>query len=224
MAVLPNRYDNDLMSDRVRLLLADDHPIFLEGLVRALGDRPDLELVTTATSGREALEKVREHVPDVALLDLGLPDLDGLAVLHALKRENNPARIVILSAHSDGTTVFSALAAGASGYLSKESTRTQIFEAVRAVARGEVVISPELNAGMVQELQQRSAVERPLLSVREQEVLRMTADGLSAAEIGSRLHLSAATVKTHLHNLYEKLGVSDRAAAVAAAMRRGLLE
>jgi two-component system nitrate/nitrite response regulator NarL len=209
---------------RVRLMLADDHPIFLEGLVRALSERPDLELVTTATTGRAALDQAREHSPDVALLDMSLPELDGMAVLQALRRENHPTRVVMLSAHADGTTVFSALAAGASGYLTKESTRTQIFEAVRAVARGDVVISPELNAGMVQELQQRSAVERPLLSAREQEVLRLTAEGRSAGEIGSELHLSAATVKTHLHNLYEKLGVSDRAAAVAAAMRRGLLE
>ena len=212
------------MTRRATVLVADDHPLFLEAVTLALRQRPDLELVATATDGRAALEAIAEHRPDVALLDLQMPGLTGLQVLNALRRDGVPTRVVFLSGVVDGPSVFAAMAGGASGYLPKEASRDEILDALVAAARGDVTIAPGLQAGFTAELQQRQPADRPLLTPRELEILRLTADGLSAPAVAERLHLSPATIKTHQQSLYEKLGVSDRAAAVATAMRRGLLE
>jgi two-component system nitrate/nitrite response regulator NarL len=209
---------------RVRIVIADDHPVYREGLVRGLKERPELELVAEAEDGRAALDAIREHEPDVALLDVRMPELKGLEVLNALRRDRLPTRVVFLSAHIDSDTVYRAIAAGAGAYLSKEARRKEIFEAVMTVSRGEAYVPPALQTALAEQIQLREVVERPVLSPREQEILRMTADGRSAPEIANELHLSPATVKTHMQSLYEKLGVSDRAAAVAKAMRTGLLE
>ena len=204
--------------------MADDHPVYRDGIVRAVKERPDLELVGEAGTGREALEAIRELEPDVAVLDMKMPDLDGRQVLNAIERDGLATRVVFVSAYLDSEIVYAAIGSGAKAYLSKESTRQEICDAVAAVARGDTVFSQEVQRGLAQEIQRRSTDERPLLTPREREILKLTADGLSAPDIGKRLYLSPATVKTHLQHLYEKLGVSDRAAAVAEAMRRGLLE
>jgi two-component system nitrate/nitrite response regulator NarL len=206
------------------VLVADDHPVYREGIVRAIKERPDLELVREANDGRAALEAIQELKPDVAVLDIKMPELDGGQVINAIVRDELPTRVVFVSAYLDSEIVYSAIGAGAKAYLSKESTREQICDAVVAVARGETVLSPEIQAGLAKEIKARSTDERPLLTPREQEILKLTAEGLSAPDIGRQLYVSPATVKTHLQHLYEKLGVSDRAAAVAEAMRRGLLE
>lgn len=206
------------------MLVADDHPVFREGIVRAIKERPELELVGQATDGRQALAAIKELEPQVAILDLKMPDLDGVQVLQAITRDRVPTRVVLLSAFIDGSVVFDAVAAGAAGYLSKDATRDQICEAAAAVARGETVLGPDIQAGIAGEIRARGHVDRPGLSPREQEILSYIAEGLSAPDIARRIHLSPATVKSHLQNLYEKLGVSDRAAAVAEAMRQGLLE
>ncbi len=204
--------------------MADDHPVYRDGIVRAVKERPDLELVGEAGTGREALEAIRELEPDVAVLDMKMPDLDGRQVLNAIERDGLATRVVFVSAYLDSEIVYAAIGSGAKAYLSKESTRQEICDAVAAVARGDTVFSQEVQRGLAHEIQRRSTDERPLLTPREREILKLTADGLSAPDIGKRLYLSPATVKTHLQHLYEKLGVSDRAAAVAEAMRRGLLE
>jgi two-component system nitrate/nitrite response regulator NarL len=209
---------------RVRVLVADDHPVYREGIVRAVKERPDLELIGEASSGRDALEAIEQLQPQVAVLDMKMPDLDGRQVLNAIERDGLATLVVFVSAYLDSEIVYAAVGAGAKAYLSKEATREQICDAVVAVARGETVLSPEVQAGLAREIQARSTDERPLLTPREQEILKLTAEGLSAPDIGGRLYLSPATVKTHLQHVYEKLGVSDRAAAVAEAMRRGLLE
>jgi two-component system nitrate/nitrite response regulator NarL len=206
------------------VLVADDHPVYREGIVRAIKERPELELVGEAASGRDALEEIRRLEPDVAVLDMKMPGLDGRQVLNATERDDLGTRVMFVSAYLDSEIVYQAIAAGAKAYLSKESTREQICDAIAAVGRGETVLSPEIQAGLAREIQARSDDQRPLLTPREQEILALTAEGLSAPDIGGRLHLSPATVKTHLQHAYEKLGVSDRAAAVAEAMRRGLLE
>jgi two-component system nitrate/nitrite response regulator NarL len=198
--------------------------MYLEGLARAARERPDLELVGQSTDGREALEELRRLEPCVALIDMRMPSLNGSELLLAAKRDGIETRIVMLSAYGEADLVYTAIADGAAGYLSKEADRRTIFDAVAAAARGEVVLSPEFQVGLVAEIQRRESAERPLLSAREQEVLRLTADGLSGPDIARQLHLSPTTVKSYLQNVYEKLGVSDRAAAVAAAMRRGLLD
>ena len=146
-------------------------------------------------------------------------------MLEAVKRDRLGTRVILLSAHVGSEVVYQAVAAGASGYLSKEAEAGQICDAVVAVARGETVLAPQIQAALAGEIQRHADLrERPALSEREREVLVRIADGLSAPEIGAQLHLSPATVKTHLQSLYDKLGVSERAAAVAEAMRRGLLE
>jgi two-component system nitrate/nitrite response regulator NarL len=206
------------------VFVADDHPLVREGLVRALADQPSLELVGSAGDGREALEGIRRIQPDVALLDVKMPELDGIAVVRALQRDESPTRVVFLSAYVDSAVAYRALAEGAVGFLSKEASASAVCEAIVAAHRGETVMSPEVQGGIAEEIRLRAAPERIALSPREREVLALIADGMSAPDIAKRLHLSPATVKGHLHGLYEKLGVSERAAAVAEAMRRGLIE
>lgn len=210
---------------RTTVLIADDHPLFRAAISRVVGARSELELIGEATDGRTALELIRELQPDVAVIDVRMPDLDGADVLAALRAEELPTSVVFLSAFLDSKTVYDAVAAGAKAYLSKEADSEEIVRAIQAAARGETILGPEIQTGLAEQIRLREeSAARPRLSAREQEVLELIAGGLSAPEIGERIHLSTATVKTHLQHLYEKLGVSERAAAVAEAMRRGLLE
>jgi two-component system nitrate/nitrite response regulator NarL len=210
---------------RVRVLVADDHPIYREGIVRAIKERPDLELVGEAGDGREALERIRELTPDVAVLDIRMPELEGPQVLGALSREGLATKVLFLSAFMEPELAYRTVAEGARGYLSKEASRQEICEAILTVARGGTALAAAVQAGLASEIQQRERSDgRPDLTPRESEVLGMIAEGLSAPQIARQIQLSPTTVKTHLHTLYEKLGVSDRAAAVAEGMRRGLVE
>jgi two-component system nitrate/nitrite response regulator NarL len=210
---------------RVRVLVADDHPVYREGIVRAVKERPDLELVGEAEDGRAALAAIRREQPDVALLDIRMPGLEGPQVLNAMHRDGVKTHVIFLSAFMESELAYETVAAGARGYLSKEAARQEICDAIVSVARGGTALAPEVQAGLAAQIQERERADAaPRLTDREQEVLRLIADGLSAPEIGRQIHLSPTTVKSHLHKLYEKLGVSDRAAAVAEAMRRGLLE
>ena len=206
------------------MLVADDHPLYRESVVRAVKERPEFELVGEAPDGRVALEEIRRLEPDVAVLDVKMPELDGLQVLNAVQRDGLSTRVVLLSAFLEGAVVYQAVAGGAAAYLSKDADRARICDAIAAVARGETVLSPEAQAGIASEVRVRGRVDRPALTGREQEVLALVADGKAAPEIAALLHLSPATVKGHLQTIYEKLGVSDRAAAVAEGMRRGLPE
>jgi len=212
------------MQERVTVYVADDHPLFLDGLTKAIRARPELELVGASDDGRVALGDIVELAPAVAVLDLRMPTLDGLRVLNALRRDGLPTAALILSAHVESTLVYEALAAGARGYLSKLTSEQAVCEAIGAVARGETVLPPEVQPALLDEIRRRGTPDRPLLSDREHEVLRLLADGSAVPRIADQLHLSPATVRTHLQNLYEKLGVSSQAAAVASAMRLGLLE
>jgi two-component system nitrate/nitrite response regulator NarL len=209
---------------RATVFVADDHPVFREGLVRAIRSRAELELVGESGNGREALGDIRRLAPAVALLDVKMPGLDGTQIAHALHRDNMPTRVVLLSAHAPSDLIYRAIANGAAAFVSKEATRDAICDTVAAVARGETLLAPEVQADLVKQIQMRARDDRPALSPREHEVLSLIAEGLSAPDVAQRLHVSPATIKTHLQNLYEKLEVSDRAAAVARAMRLGLLE
>jgi two-component system, NarL family, nitrate/nitrite response regulator NarL len=209
---------------RIRVFLADDHPVFLEGLARAVRERPCLELVGSATDGQEALAGLRRLGPDVAVLDVRMGAVGGREILAAVTRESLPTRVLFLSAYLEDDLVYGALAAGAAGYLSKEMDRDAILDAVVAGARGEVVLSREVQTGVAREIRRREALRRPRLTARELEILALAAQGSSTPQIAGSLHLSAATVKTHLQNVYDKLGVTDRTSAVAVALRRGLLD
>lgn len=208
----------------VRVVVGDDHPLFREGVVRALTASGQITVVAEAENGTGALELIREHRPDVALVDYRMPELDGTQVAAAVRRDELPTRVLLLSAHDDAAIVYRALEEGAAGFLSKESTRTELVGAVLDCARGRDVVAASLTAGLTGEIRKRAQPAGPSLSTREREVLRMIAAGQTVPAIARALFLAPSTVKTHVQRLYEKLGVGDRAAAVAEAMRRGLLE
>ena len=214
------------MSDaRVTVLVADDHPLFREGVARAVRERPDLELVGQVGDGRAALAGIRELSPAVAVVDLRLPEVDGVGIANAVARDGLATRVLVLSAFTDPRLVYEAMSAGAAGFFSKDADREAVLDAVAAVARGESRVEPRLQSALFAEMRERARDdERPLLTPREREVLGLMAEGISAPAIGRRLYLATATIKSHQARIYEKLGVSDRAAAVAAAMRAGLLE
>jgi two-component system nitrate/nitrite response regulator NarL len=206
------------------VFVADDHPMFLEVLVQAISERSDLELVGSATNGPDAIAGIRDLAPDVALLDMRLPGLTGQEVLERAMAEGTSTRFLFLSAHVGSDLVYGALAGGAAGYLSKEIGREAICDAIVAVAADEIVLSPDVQGELAEAIRHRDIHERPALTPREKEVLLLAAEGLATREIAHRLGITSATVKTHLQSIYQKLGVPDRTSAVAAAMRRGLLE
>ena len=209
---------------RITVVVADDHPLYRDGVVRGLAASGQIEIVAEAADGRAALAAIQEHFPDVALLDYKLPGLDGVAITHAVVREQLPTRVLLLSAFTDSGVVYKALETGAAGFISKEARREEIVDGVLAAARGENVVPREIASGLVSEIRLRKQDGAPALTAREQEILHLIAAGKSLPQIATELHLGLTTVKTHVQHLYEKLGVSDRAAAVANAMRRGLIE
>ncbi len=213
-----------MTAKKITVVVADDHPLYRDGLVRALSASGQVDVVAEAGDGRSALAAIREHLPDVALVDYRLPELDGVAIAHAVNRDGLATRVLLVSAFTDSGIVYKAVETGAAGFLPKEARREQIVDAVLACARGETVLPPQVATGLASEIRLRKRRDAPALTDREQEILRLIADGKSLPTIATELFLGVTTVKTHVQHLYEKLGVSDRAAAVASAMRRGLLE
>jgi two-component system, NarL family, nitrate/nitrite response regulator NarL len=209
---------------RVRVLAADSHPLYREAVGIAIRQRPELELVGQAREGREALDAIGAEQPDVAVVDQALRGLTAEQVLNAVGRDGLPTRVLIMASEPEPGTVYAAIAKGAAGYLTKYADARELCDAIAAIARGRTVLAPELQTGIAGEIRLRAVHDRPFLSAREQEILKLVAEGVTAPAIGGRLHLSTATVKTHLQHVYEKLDVCERAAAVAEAMRRGLLE
>jgi two-component system, NarL family, nitrate/nitrite response regulator NarL len=208
----------------VRVLVADGHPLFRRGVMAALERRAELTLAAEHADGEAALEAMRELRPDIALLDVDTPGLSGVAVLEAAVDERLPTRVVLLTDHADAETVYRAVTAGAAGFLVKSADGDELCDRLVAVSRGETGRAPAVPGARAGQLRNRAAADAPLLSPREREILELIAAGEMAPGIAKRLGLSPATVRTHLQHLYEKLGVSDRAAAVAAAMRRGMLD
>ena len=215
----------DAATEKVRVVVGEDHPLFRDGLVRALTSSGSVDVVAEADDGVTALALIKAHLPHVALLDYRMPGMDGAKVAAAVRRDELPTRVLLLSAHDESAIVFHALAEGAAGFLPKESTKTEIVNGVLDCAQGRDVVSPALAAGLAGEIRRRgNEAQTPVLTPRESEVLNLIAQGCSIPTIAAELYLAPSTVKTHVQRLYEKLGVGDRAAAVAAAMRRGLLE
>jgi two-component system nitrate/nitrite response regulator NarL len=208
----------------VRVLAAEAEPLFRDAVVRAIRERPELELVASAGDGRQALQAIGASRPDVVVVGGTLEGLSGRQLLNAVARDCVGTRVVMIDASPGPEQVYGALAAGAAGYLTKDADARELCDAIAAVARGGTVLSPDLQACVAEEIRLRAPRTRPLMTERERETLRLIAQGMSAPAIGGALHLSTATVKTHLQHIYDKLGVSERAAAVAEAMRRGLLE
>ena len=209
----------------IRILLADDEELVRTGLRMILRTEPDLEIVGEAVNGEDALQKVSELAPDVLLLDLRMPDGDGLAVLRRLPAGSLP--VVVLTTFDTDANVQEALMAGAAGFLLKDAPAAQLVAAVRAAASGDAVLSRSVARRVVERLTHQQAVSRSAavegLTEREREVLTLIADGCSNAEIAQRLHIVEGTVKTHVARILMKLGVRDRLQAVVTAYRAGLV-
>jgi two-component system nitrate/nitrite response regulator NarL len=208
---------------RVGVYVAEDHPVFREAVAGAIRAWPGLELLGAAAGGPDALAAIRDLRPAVAILDQSLPQLSGTEVLRAIVSEGLPTRVVMLSADGSSALVYEAMKLGGAAFLTKASTLSDICDAVVAVARGVTVIAPEVQSGLVDELRGQAGPARPVLTDRELQILRLIAGGLQGQQIAEQLFISASTVKTHVKSVLEKLGVHDRAAAVAEAMRRGLI-
>lgn len=208
----------------ISIVVADDHPLFRDGLTHWLAAEPAIDVAAVAGDGLAALEAIRAHRPDVALVQDNLELLDAGRLASAVRREQLPKRVIVLAARLDGATAFRVLGCGASAYLTKDVEPDELRAAIRTVAAGGAMMKSTAQAGIVREIRLRHASDRPALTCREREVLALVAADCTTPQIAGRLHLSAATIKTHLQRAYEKLQVSDRAAAVAVAMRLGLLE
>lgn len=203
----------------IRVLVADDHPVVRGGIVALLDAADDIEVVGRAADGLEAVALAAELHPDVVLMDLRMPGLDGDEATARILATNPAVRVVILTTYESDASILTAIEAGASGYLLKAAPQEEILAGVRSVARGEVALAPSIAAMLVQ----RVAKPAISLSPRETEVLALVAQGSSNPEIAAALYLSEATVKTHLLHAFEKLGVSDRTRAVTKAMELGIL-
>ncbi|MFG1702572.1 response regulator transcription factor [Nonomuraea sp. M3C6] len=198
----------------VRVMIVDDHPVVREGLRGMLLAEPGIEVVGEAGSGDEAVAVVSRLRPDVILMDLRMPGGDGVG---AISRLGPGHRVIVLTTYEDDGEILRAVLAGAAGYLLKDVSRAELAAAVRAAARGETVWSPSVAARLA------ARRETPVLSAREREVLELVAEGLTNPEIGRRLYIGEATVKTYLLRVFGKLGVSDRTSAVLAALDLGLV-
>lgn len=204
----------------ITLVVADDHPIVRGGIVALLAAEPDMEVVAEASNGVEAAEAALALRPSAVLMDLRMPELDGVGAIEAILAEWPDAAIVVLTTYDTDEAIVRAIEAGATGYLLKDAPSDELIDAVRRAAAGETVLAAPVAKRLVERVRDPQA---GALSLREIEVLRGVASGNTNAAIAAHLHISQATVKTHLLHIYDKLGVSDRAAAVAEAYERGVL-
>jgi DNA-binding NarL/FixJ family response regulator len=202
----------------LRIMTVDDHPLLREGIAAIINSQPDMELVASAATGAEGIEKFREVRPDVTLMDLRLPDLSGIEVIIAIRGEYADARVIVLTTFDGDVEIQRALKAGASGYLLKSMPPKEMVETIRIVHSGRKGIPPQIAAQIAEHLSDES------LSQREMEVLRHVAGGNRNRDIAELLYISEETVKVHLKHVMEKLGASDRTQAVAIAVRRGIIQ
>lgn len=213
------------MSERTSVLVVDDHPVVREGLSTFLATHPDLELVGTAADGQDAVERTQESLPDVVLLDLVMPNVDGLEAIRRIRAISPETKVIVLTSFPDDERLFAAVKAGAAGYLLKDAEPSEIVEAIRTVRRGGALLHPAAAARLMQEFAGPSS--DPILgrlTDREVEVLRLVAVGRSNREIAAELFLSEKTVKTHISNILAKLHVADRTQAALVALRRRLVD
>ncbi|HQE93186.1 MAG TPA: response regulator transcription factor [Anaerolineae bacterium] len=212
------------MPDPIRVLIADDHLIVREGLRLILETAEGMELVGEAADGAEAVRLASQVQPDVVLMDLRMPGMDGLTAIERLRVTHPHIAVVILTTYNEDDLMVRGLKAGARGYLLKDTNREMLFHAIRAAARGEMLLKPEIVAKVLAHTAAPPAPARPLeLTEREHEILEAIARGERSKEIADHLYITERTVKAHLTSIYNKLGVDSRAAAVAEAIQRGWL-
>ena len=202
----------------IRILIADDHTVVREGLVSLVKRKPDMAVVAEATNGREAVDLWKQHHPDIGLLDLRMPELDGVGAIKEIRELNPNAHIIVLTTFDGDEDIYRAIKAGAKGYLLKDTAREALMECIRRVHGGETFIPATLAAKLA------DRVSGEALSLREIEVLQRMAAGKSNKEIGAELFISEGTVKTHVKSIFSKLDVVSRTEAVATASRRGLIQ
>jgi two-component system NarL family response regulator len=204
--------------EQIRLLVADDHVMILEGLTAAIGRQEDMTVVAKASDGQEAIDLWKTHHPDVVLLDLRMPKLNGVAVIREIRDEDVSARVIVHTTYDTDEEIYQAIQAGARGYLLKDAPLEELLDCIRKVHAGETWIPPVLSAKLA------TRVSGNTLTSREIDVLKLLAKGRSNKEIGSHLLISEATVKSHVRSMFAKLHVMSRTEAIAAANQRGLLQ
>jgi DNA-binding NarL/FixJ family response regulator len=209
----------------IRLMLADDHRMLREGLGRSMREQ-GFDIVGEAGDGAEAVQMAMRLRPDVILMDVTMPEMDGVEACRAIRKDLAGTQVVMLTMHADQEVLASAIRAGASGYLVKDCSTEEIAAAVRMAASGETALSPQLAASMLNEVRKwdkAAAEEERIVTKREEEVLQLIADGCSTPEVAAKLYISQKTVKNHLASIYQKLDARDRTQAVLAAVRMGIV-
>ncbi len=204
----------------IKILAVDDHPVVRAGILGLLATQPDFEIVGEADNGRIAITLAQKHTPDVVLMDLRMPEMDGVTAIVKIKELLPQVNILVLTTYDTDADIVRAVDAGATGYVLKDVPREDLFRAVRATARGEAVLAPVVASRLMGQMRSRGS---ELLSSREIEVLVLVAKGASNQEVAETLHVSRATVKSHLLQIYQKLGVSDRTAAATTALERRII-
>ncbi len=212
--------------DTIRILIVDDHTVVRDGLSAMLGREDDFEVVGEAQNGLEGVEKAVLLKPDVVLMDLRMPELDGVEAMRRIREQKPEINFLVLTTFDTDEYIYDAIEAGAKGFLLKDASREELFKAVRAVSRGDSLIDPSVAARVLNRFAQLSRESAPqeLLSEREREVLDLLAKGSANKEIAASLSLSESTIKTHVANIFQKLEVNDRTSAVTQALQRGIIK
>jgi DNA-binding NarL/FixJ family response regulator len=212
--------------EEIRVLIVDDHPVVREGIASMLKKETDFKVVGEASNGLEAIEKARELSPDVVLMDLRMPEMDGVEAISRIKAEKPEVKFIILTTYSDDEYIFKGIAAGARAYLLKDAPRDELFKAIRMVSRGESLIQPVVASRVLDKLAElsRKTPAGDTLSDREIEVLRLMAGGESNKDIADHLSITQSTVKTHVTSIFQKLNVTTRTEAVTNALKKGIIQ
>jgi DNA-binding NarL/FixJ family response regulator len=212
--------------EEIRILIVDDHPVVREGIGSMLMKEADFKVVGEASNGLEAVEKARELAPDVVLMDLRMPEMDGVEAIIKIKAEKPEVKFIILTTYSDDEYIFKGIAAGARAYLLKDAPRDELFKAIRMVWRGESLIQPVVASRVLDKLAElsRKTPAGETLSDREIEVLRLMAGGESNKDIADHLSITQSTVKTHITSIFQKLNVTTRTEAVTNALKKGIIQ
>jgi DNA-binding NarL/FixJ family response regulator len=209
----------------IRVMIVDDHTVVRDGVATMLGRQPDISVVGEAANGREAVDITKTLRPDVILMDLRMPEMDGVEAMRQIREDNQEVKFIVLTTFDTDEYIFHAIEAGAKGFLLKDASREELFKAVRAVNRGESLVQPGVAARLLDRFAEllRPTPAEPLLSARELEVVQLMSTGATNKEIAASLSISESTVKTHVANIFQKLDVNDRTGAVTTAIQKGII-